>query len=107
MGEKGSRLTQDSVLVAKLLLEKLEGIGGIAIKKMFGGHGVFHKGKMFAIVDSKGQAFLKATDNNREDLERWGSKKHGKMPYFSIPNAILNDSKSLLNLANKTLEALN
>jgi len=54
MGVKGDKTSQDSVLAAELLVEKLISIGSITSKKMFGGHGIFHEGKMFAIVDSKG-----------------------------------------------------
>lgn len=64
MGEKGSKLSRDSTLMAELLRDKLEPIGGITIKKMFGGHGVFHEGKMFGIVDYKGQCYFKANETN-------------------------------------------
>ena len=46
MGEKGKKLSQESVISAELLLEKLSQIGGLTSKKMFGGHGIFHEGKM-------------------------------------------------------------
>ena len=59
MGIKGDKLIQDSVTAAELLVSKLDSIGGISTKRMFGGIGIFHEGKMFCIVDSKGQCFLK------------------------------------------------
>jgi len=73
MGEKGNKQNQESVLTAELLLEKLSQIGGITSKKMFGGYGIFHEGKMFGIVDAKGQSYLKADDSNRTDYEASGS----------------------------------
>ena len=58
MGVKGDKMKQDSVLATELLLEKLARINGISSKKMFGGHGIFHDGKMFGMVDSKGVNIL-------------------------------------------------
>jgi len=106
MGQKGSKLTQDSVLMAELLLEKLEPIGSITSKKMFGGHGIFHNGKMFGMVDSKGQSFFKGNEQNKSEFEQNGSQKHGKMPYYSIPQAVLEDSKTLLEWAKKSIVIL-
>lgn len=103
MGTKGSKLSQASVQTAELLKGKLDVIGGIIIKKMFGGHGIFHDGKMFGIVDSKGHGYLKVTDLNKADLEEKGSQQHGKMPYFSIPDTVLNDDENLVAWARKAL----
>ena len=103
MGEKGSKMTHDSVLMAELLKDKLEPIGGITTKKMFGGHGVFHDGKMFGIIDSKGHCYFRANKINEVDFEAHGSERHGRMPYFSIPEEVLNDSEKLLAWAKKAL----
>ena len=104
MGEKGNKLSQDSALTAELLLEKLSHIGGITSKKMFGGYGIFHEGKMFGIVDAKGQGYLKADDSNRTDFEASGSDKHSRMPYYSIPGEIFDDSENLVTWAKKSID---
>lgn len=104
MGVKGDKNTADGQLAAELLVSRLEAIAGISSKKMFGGHGVFHRGKMFGIVDSKGQAYFKVGEANRHEYEEKGSHKHGKMPYYSIPGSILNDGESLLVWAKKSIE---
>lgn len=104
MGEKGNKLNQESVLTAELLLERLSSIGGITSKKMFGGHGIFQEGKMFGIVDSKGQAYLKADDSNLADFESFGCDKHSRMPYFSIPEKIFNDPETLVEWAKKSID---
>jgi len=103
MGVKGDKTSQDSVLAAELLVEKLISIGSITSKKMFGGHGIFHEGKMFAIVDSKGQAFMKVDDSNRADFEEMNAQQHSKMPYFSIPMEIFNDYDILIAWARKSI----
>ena len=104
MGEKGNKLSQDAALTAELLLEKLSQIGGITSKKMFGGYGKFHEGKMFGIVDAKGQGYLKADDSNRTDFEASGSDKHSRMPYYSIPGEILNNPETLVEWAKKSID---
>lgn len=104
MGEKGKKLSQESVLTTGLLLEKLSQIEGLTSKKMFGGHGIFHEGKMFALVDPQGQGYLKTDDSNRMDFESMGSHKHKPMPYYSIPEEIFNDPEKLVEWANKSID---
>lgn len=106
MGKKGDKQTKTGSEKAKLLVERLQPIGGISSKKMFGGHGIFFQGKMFGIVDSRGGYYLKMSDGNRGDFEAYGAVQHGRMPYFSIPDAILEDSELLLNWAQKAIDGL-
>ena len=103
MGVKGDKLTNDSVITAELLLEKLQTISGITSKKMFGGHGIFHNGKMFGIIDSKGNAFLKADESNKDVFDKAGSTKHGRMPYYTIPQEVFNDIDQLTEWAQKSI----
>ncbi len=103
MGNKGDKMKQESVLAAELLVTKLESIGGITSKKMFGGHGVFHDGKMFGIVDSAGSIFLKTDDTTKLEFEKRGSIKHGKMPYYLIPEDIINNADLLIEWSKKAI----
>ena len=59
MGEKGAKMTNASAEMADQLVKVFKDLGVIKSKKMFGGHGIFCDEKMFCIVDSKGQTFLK------------------------------------------------
>jgi DNA transformation protein len=104
MGNRGDKLSQDSVTSAELLVSKLWPIGGVTSKKMFGGHGIFHDGKMFGMVDSKGQSFLKVDDANRKNFEEMGAARHGRMPYFEIPEKILADPEELVKWAQQSIE---
>ena len=70
---------------------------------MFGGHGIFHHGKMFGIVDSKGQCFLKADESNSATFLEGKAKKHDKMPYYSIPEVIFNDQDKLVLWTKKAI----
>ncbi len=87
MGQKGDKHSNDAALSSELVLEKLASLENITSKKMFGGHGIFSNGKMFGMVDSKGQVYMKA---DPEEIGLGTSEKHGKMPYFKIDIENLN-----------------
>jgi DNA transformation protein len=99
MGDKGDILTNNSSLAVEEILDKLSPVQDISSKKMFGGYGLFHLGKMFGIVNSKGDRYLKVNDSNKEDFLDKGSHQHSKMPYFSIPFEVENDIDTLLKWA--------
>ncbi|MEO9965789.1 MAG: TfoX/Sxy family protein [Reichenbachiella sp.] len=104
MGTKGDKITNESSLTAALILEKLISIDGLSSKKMFGGYGIFNDGKMFGMVGSKGQAYLKVDDSNKAQFEKAGAKPHSKMPYLSIPDDILADQEKLVHWAETSIE---
>ncbi|MEQ8325317.1 MAG: TfoX/Sxy family protein [Cytophagales bacterium] len=104
MGEKGAKLKAESTQTAESLVQKLAGLGNINSKKMFGGHGLFCDDKMFCIVDSKGQSFFKGDDKLKSELESQGGFKHGRMPYYSIPDSVLNSNSELIRYATKAIE---
>ena len=99
MGIKGNKLSNDATFSVELLKEKLIQISGITSKKMFGGFGVFHDSKMFALVNSMGEMYLKIDDSIRPKFEEAGAHQHGKMPYFSIPESVFNDLEKLVQWA--------
>lgn len=103
MGQKGDRLTENSAKSAEILNEKLNAIEGIQFKKMFGGHGIFHEGKMFGIVNSKGDCYFKADESTKSEYDAKGSHKHSKMPYYLIPNDVLNENELLLEWTKKSI----
>ena len=104
MGTKGDKMSSDSGRSAELLLAKLEPITGITSRKMFGGHGIFHNDTMFGIIDSKGVVFLKANDSNKAQFEQRGGHKHSRMPYFSVPEEILNNHEELLKWSRQSID---
>ena len=71
---------------------------------MFGGHGVFHDGKMFALVNSEGGIFLKADDTNRKKFEEQGSPRHSRMPYFQVPEAVFNKQEELIDWVQQSIQ---
>ena len=103
MGQKGDKLSNEDELTVDLLKEKLQVIGGVSSKKMFGGFGVFHEGKMFALVNSKGQAYLKSDETNKAKFTACGASQHGKMPYFSLPEEVFKDHDKLMSWAQESI----
>ena len=103
MGLKGEKNTELSNQLAELLEEKLAVIGGITTKKMFGGSGLFHEGKMFGLIDSKANCFLKANDDNKSDFIKSGGEQHSRMPYYSVSEGIIDNSDILLPMANHAI----
>ena len=106
MGVKGDKATGASAEMARDLVEKLGVLGEVSSKGMFGGHGIFLKGKMFAMVDSKGRAFLKSNEDTRAFFEEQGCEKHGRMPYYRLPEPILRSGKELTDWARHAVDAL-
>lgn len=104
MGNKGDKASYDGGLATEGLVSKLKVIGNISTRKMFGGHGIFHQGKMFGIVDSNGTVHLRTNDSSCIKYEKNGGHKHGKMPYHSIPETVLNDMEMLIDWANESIK---
>ena len=104
MGTKGEQHTGDAKISAEFFCERLSRIAGITSKKMFGGYGIFHEGKMFALVNSSGQVYLKSDDTIMSKFDQVGAQSHGKMPYFSIPESVFNDPEILVNWAQESID---
>ncbi|MEX0290882.1 MAG: TfoX/Sxy family protein [Flavobacteriaceae bacterium] len=106
MGNKGDKLTDISTSTALGLVKKLSLIGEITSKKMFGGHGIFHKTKMFGMVDSKGKIFLKTDNSIKHHYEQIDASKHSRMPYYEVPESILNNQDELKLWAERSISIL-
>ena len=95
MEKKGDKLTSESSKSAEDIQNRLAELGDIRVKKMFGGYGVFEEDKMFALIDSNGRVFFKIDDTNQARFEGAGSEKHARMPYYSVPEDVLDDDDLL------------
>lgn len=104
MGEKGEKMTNASVTAAEDLLIKLESLGEIRIKKMFGGHGVFEAETMFSLIDKNGGIYFKVDDTNRKIYEDAGAVKHGRMPYYKVPAEVLDEDNVLKEWAQISIQ---
>ncbi|ABF07059.1 DNA transformation protein and related proteins [Cupriavidus metallidurans] len=88
-------------------------IGAIAAKRMFGGHGLFYDGLMFALI-SDGQCFLKADDVTLARFEAEGSEPFRYQSarrevtmrhYLSLPAACLESPAAMTPWARMAVEA--
>jgi DNA transformation protein len=100
----GNKLTNKSTAAAEDFVKRVESLGNISRKKMFGGYGIFESRKMFALVNSSGDVFLKVGDTNRQKFEEAGSGPHGKMPYYQIPPDIIEEDKQLFAWTRESIE---
>ena len=79
--------------------EMFSGLGPVTIRRMFGGKGIYHGGKIVA-VEVRDEMLLKADAVSAADFEAAGARrwtyegKNGKavaMPYWSIPEDAFDD----------------
>lgn len=88
----------------------------LTTRRMFGGLGLYSGGTIFALMRSDAQILLKATDgpfaNRLAEMgcEKWTyTRKNGaqsSMPYWTLPDAALDDPALATALARDALAAL-
>lgn len=81
------------------VIEQLEPAGEITHKAMFGGHGIWESGDMFALISSDSTLYFKVDDRTRPRYEEAGSEQFMNMPYWSVPADLLEDRDLLLDWA--------
>ncbi len=79
-------------------------LGDVSARPMFGGHGVFLGGRMFALI-AKDVLYLKADDANRGEFEAAGMKPYGKMPYYQAPATAMQNPEQLVALGGAAVAA--
>lgn len=89
MGEKGAKRTGAADELAVKTVETLSSLGEVRSKKMFGGYGLFENDAMFGMVTSKADVYLKANPDAPGRFEAVETERHGKMPYFRVPDDVL------------------
>ena len=98
-------------------LELFDGLGGLTTRKMMGGLCIYHDGTIFALLMSDGQLFLKGMGDFRDVLDaegctRWtyenpnAKRKPTAMPYWTMPEAALDDPEEAVAWARRALEHL-
>ncbi len=92
-------------------LERLEAAGRVQPRRMFGGHGIYAAGRMFALI-ADDVLYLKADSVNRAALLAEGGQPfkpfEGKsmvMPYISLTEEALEDEETLVRLARGAIDA--
>ncbi|MCK0148705.1 TfoX/Sxy family protein [Marivita sp. S6314] len=85
---------------------------GLTTRKMFGGLGIYSDGTIFAVIGPEDALLLKARGRLAQDLEDEGCTqwtydgKTGKpsvMPYWTLPDAALDDPEEACRWARRSL----
>jgi DNA transformation protein len=92
--------------------ELLEKWGEVTARRMFGGHGLYHEGLMFAIVMDN-RLYLKADGQNRPEFEALGltpftfpmKGRPVALSYWSAPNAIFDEPAEAVRWARSAWDA--
>jgi DNA transformation protein len=95
-----------------LILDLLEGFGQVSARRMFGGHGIFREGLMFAIV-ADDVLYLKADDDNRAEFTGRGMQpfyyeKQGRqqmISYYQVPEEVFDDAAEMCAWAQQAYAA--
>jgi DNA transformation protein len=88
-------------------------LGAIDLKRMFGGHGIYAEGRIFAI-EADGEIFLKCDAENRAAFEALGMRpftyekgagQQAVMSYRALPEDAYDDPALLIRLARLAIAA--
>lgn len=91
------------------------GLGPITTRKMFGGLGIYHDGTIFGIVMSDGTLKLKGEGDmpaayKADGWQPWTyTRKDGaasSMPYWTMPDRLLDDPEAATGWAERALNRL-
>ena len=90
------------------VVEQFIELGDVTTRKMFGGSGVYFKGKFFALLDND-ELYLKVDDGNRPQFEQAGAHAFEPWPghvmngYWSVPADVLENAKKLADWSRGSL----
>ncbi len=91
------------------ILERLEVVGEITSRKMFGGVGVYCGGYFFALLDDD-SLYFKVDDSNRGDFEHFGMCPFRPykddlhvMQYYEVPADVIEDDTTLREWGQKAV----
>jgi DNA transformation protein len=73
---------------------------------MFGGMCLYQDGTVFALLSSDGTLHLKAPGDIATELAALGGSQFHSMPYWTLPDAALDDPDIALDWARRALSSL-
>ena len=88
----------------QFIMQKLDSLGDVKSRSMFGGYGIFHEGLMFAVI-ADDTLYFKVNESNRDIYEQDGSKPfpHG-ISYWEAPAELLEEDSKLCEWANISIK---
>ncbi|MGQ0735626.1 MAG: TfoX/Sxy family protein [Acidobacteriota bacterium] len=93
----------------EFVLDQLAGVDGLWARSMFGGVGLYANDLFFGILAAD-ELYFKVDDTNRRDYEAAGSapfRPYADQPttmgYYSVPIAVLEDERTLVEWAGRAV----
>ena len=91
------------------VLDQLAALGHIASRRMFGGVGLYHDERFFALI-SRDTLYFKVNDSNRRHYEERGmerfrpfeDKPMWSMTYYTVPADVLEDAEECVIWAQRS-----
>ena len=95
---------------ASYILDQLSEAGTITSRKMFGGVGIYVDDVFCAMVSSSNRFYLRVGPDNIDDFKQAGMEKFpgGKgagMPYYEVPEEVLEEASDLADWAARARSA--
>jgi len=84
------------------VMELLVSFDGISSRAMFGGYGIFHNNKMFALI-SGSQLYFKVNESTKTIYEKAGSHQFKPMPYYEVPVDVMENSDAFREWAEEAI----
>lgn len=94
------------------VVDQLRQWNEVSVRRMFGGAGLYHEGRMFGLI-ADDAAYLKVDDSNWEDFLKAGSAPFAPYPekgmstvmsYYEIPSEVLENPPELAQSAQRAFE---
>ncbi len=90
------------------IIDQLSDWGNVTSKKMFGGYGLYYRGKIFALIIEE-ILYFKVDASNKTDYENADSTQFSyqakgktiQVSYWQVPIDVLDDREELANWAEK------
>jgi DNA transformation protein and related proteins len=92
------------------ILDRLASLGEVTSRPMFGGHGFYWRGVIFAI-SYRERLYLKVNDQSRPAFEALGmgpfrpNDRQTLKSYYEVPQIVLDDTEELLAWAGEAIRA--
>ena len=92
------------------IIGRLSGLGDISARAMFGGHGLYWRGVIFAIPYRE-RLYLKVDERSRPAFEARGmgpfrpNERQTLKSYYEVPPEVLADPEALLSWAGEAIRA--
>lgn len=95
---------------ASYILDQLSEAGNISSRKMFGGIGIYIDEVFCAIIGSSNVFYLRVGPSNiddfkREDMNKFPGGRGAGMPYYEVPEHVIEDASLLSVWAHKAKDA--